>query len=149
MNHFKRLTCILLWLLVAACGGKNDGASESFNNAAVDSYAGASTALLDSLAALYPNGKLPADRAAQSAKDLSENPAVLLLTSEASKQIRGQSTGAVMRPMALSADYKPVIRIQNHYCPVFSRWNTKYSIRDNSLREYSEWGDRQTGLIVA
>jgi YHYH protein/Repeat of unknown function (DUF5648) len=113
MNHFKRLTCILLWLLVAACGGKNDGASESFNNAAVDSYAGASTALLDSLAALYPNGKLPADRAAQSAKDLSENPAVLLLTSEASKQIRGQSTGAVMRPMALSADYKPVIRIQN------------------------------------
>ena len=90
-------------LVVAACGGKDDAVSTGFNKAAGDGYAGARTPLLDSLAALYPNGKLPADRATQFAKDLAENPAVLLLTSEAPKQVRGQSTGAVVQPMALSA----------------------------------------------
>lgn len=113
MKYFTRLICIFVLSVLAACGGKDDAAGEGVNKAVVGGYAGARTALLDSLAALYPNGKLPADRAAQSAKDLAENPAVLLLTSEAPKQIRGQSTDAVVQPMALSADYKPVIRIQN------------------------------------
>ncbi len=113
MKYLIRLICILVFSVLAACGGKDETSSAGFNKSAGDGYAGARTALLDSLAALYPNGKLPADRAAQAVKDLAENPAVLLLTSDAPKQIRGQSTGPVVQPMALSADFKPVIRIQN------------------------------------
>lgn len=113
MKYFARLICILALSVIAACGGKDDATSTAVSKSTADGYTGTRTALLDSLAALYPNGKLPADRAAQSAKDLAENPAVLLLTSEAPKPIQGQIAGVVVKPMALSADFKPVIRIQN------------------------------------
>lgn len=69
--------------------------------------------LLASLAQLYPNGQLPADRVTQAAQELSQNPTALLLTSAAPSSIKAQKISSNLQPLALSTDYQPVQRVQN------------------------------------
>ena len=126
-------SCIALsTFLLAACGsqeGKNIDAagtntaltatkSIAKDTSSTEASAGnANTAfnspLLTSLAQLYPNGQLPAERVAQSTQDLAQNPTALLLTSAAPSTIKPQRTVGDLQPQALSADYQPVQRVQN------------------------------------
>ena len=83
--------------------------------------------LLSSLAASYPGGQLPADRAAQATKDLAQNPAALKQTAPIQAQSTPiqaqsgsiQSQSGLIQPQAFavprvtSTDYLPVQRIQN------------------------------------
>lgn len=115
----------LAFALLSACSGQS-----ATDTAATDSSTGQNQALsqstsstqpaqgnlLDSLAALYPNGQLPADRVAQAAKELAQNPAALRQTDQtslATNQFISQSTGELVQSMATAADFKPVSRIQN------------------------------------
>ena len=80
--------------LLSACGSQEsantDIAIVNNNSKATKSVAIESvntlvsnSSLLTSLAQLYPNGQLPAERVAQAAQELNQNPTALLLTSAA------------------------------------------------------------------
>jgi Protein of unknown function (DUF1566)/Repeat of unknown function (DUF5648) len=76
--------------------------------------------LLQSLAKLYPNGQLPADRVTQAASDLAQNPAALkpntetaaTVTATAKIQSTTFKTASDVTAQA-AADYAPVQRVQN------------------------------------
>ena len=132
--------------LLAACGAQESTNTDKNTDAAVINIASTATnnladnaapaepssdtKLLTSLAATYPNGLLPAERAGQAAADLLQNPAALKLTagtapvadtglsphistqsSTPSQSIQAQSQ--LIQAQASSADYQPVQRIQN------------------------------------
>ena len=125
-----RNSCLLnKWLIVggafvllAACGSQENAVSEKNIAIAVDNnaltaanniaaeQANSQSQLLTSLAASYPNGQLPPERAVQAANDLANNPAALKLTA-ATSRITAQSLS--IQAQATSADYAPVQRIQN------------------------------------
>ncbi len=123
MTHFNKsvFLAMLTVALLTACGqSTTDTASstpQQINLAASStqpSQANASSPLLQSLAAVYPNGQLPAASAAQAAKELAQNPAALKITTQsAPSQLSAQSTNAPIQAQATSADYKAVTRIQN------------------------------------
>lgn len=74
----------------------------------------ADSPFLKNLALAYPNGQMPAAQQAQAAKELSQNPAVLKLTAGASQaNPLAKATDPALQTQAVSADYKPVTRIQN------------------------------------
>ena len=125
--------------LLAACGAQESANTDKNTDAAVVNIASTATInvannaapaepssdtkLLTSLAATYPNGQLPAERAAQAAADLLQNPAALKLTAGTasvadiglSPQITAQSgtQTQLIQAQATSADYQPVQRVQN------------------------------------
>jgi Protein of unknown function (DUF1566)/Repeat of unknown function (DUF5648) len=108
-------------IMLTACSGQsgtdtlaNGGASNQTNQTlsfSASSKTG-STQLLDSLAVLYPNGQLPANRTIQAGQDLSQNPAALKLTA-AKSQSAANPTNTTVTVQAVAADYQPVKRIQN------------------------------------
>ena len=133
-NH--QLLCFSIALsavLLAACGSQ-DSAQDSTNksaagvniastapkniaNNAENSTPEASkeaTPLLSSLAANYPGGQLPADRAAAAAAQLAQNPAALKQTAPIQAQsLPIQAQSAPIQPQATAADFQPVQRVQN------------------------------------
>ena len=121
------LICIVL-SLITACGSQESlntnnlaAASKTANTHTSSSSSGQTdSGLLQSLAVLYPNGQLPANRAAQASQDLSQNPAALKLTAETANAAKGQSTANTanstntpIAAQAVAADYQPVQRVQN------------------------------------
>jgi hypothetical protein len=123
MTHFSKKTipAILFVALLSACGGQS--ATDSATASSVQKTAQTSQAapilspttssdLLASLAAVYPNGQIPAISAAQAAKELAQNPAVLHITA-ANAATAQNAKSASVQPQALAADYKAVTRIQN------------------------------------
>ncbi len=137
MSNIKLWFIYCAITLLAACGAQESAnsykntdaagvniASTATNNVAYDAVPvepSSDSKLLTSLAATYPGGQLPAERAAQAAQaaqELSQNPTALLLTSAAPSattagSIKQQKLGATLLPQALSADYQPVQRVQN------------------------------------
>lgn len=105
--------------LLTACGDQSDTnltASKSSNSAVSVSTTAANKVeqgsnLLNNLALTYPNGQLAANKTTQAAQELAQNPAVLKLTAETSQAT--QATAPAFQGQALTADYKPVTRIQN------------------------------------
>lgn len=115
----------LLLVLLSSCGGQNSPVASN-SSTLITTAIGldatglnqtiAKVSLMDSLAKVYPNGQLPANRVAQAAKDLAQNPAALKLTAPAPTStniIQSQKAGIKMQSMALAADFLPVARIQN------------------------------------
>ena len=125
MIHFNKsvLLAMLTVALLTACGQSTTDTASSAplqTNLAASStqssQATASSPLLQSLAAVYPDGQLPAASAAQAAKELAQNPAALKITAQSAPitaQSNAQNTGAPIQAQATSADYKAVTRIQN------------------------------------
>lgn len=124
-SYMKCKSCLisLILALLSSCGGQNspvasDGSTVKTVSGGVNTPATGllttKVSLKDSLAALYPNGQLPADRVAQAAKDLAQNPAVLHYTAPApTSKLQGQSFGFASQSMALATDFQPVARFQN------------------------------------
>lgn len=123
MTHFSKKTipAILFAALLSACGGQSttdSATASSVQKTAQTSQAApilspaSSSDLLASLAAVYPNGQLPAANAAQAAKELAQNPAVLHVTA-ANAATAQNAKSASVQPQAVAADYKAVTRIQN------------------------------------
>lgn len=122
MTHFSKKTipAILFAALLSACGGQSttDSATTSSVQKTTQTSQAApilsptsSSDLLTSLALNYPDGQLPANRVAQAAKDLAQNPAVLKVIDKPLPN--SQSLSELFINQASSADFKPVIRIQN------------------------------------
>ena len=122
----KKFTACLAGIaltLLTACGGQSttdtlttSGATSQTSQTLSSTANGQTNAtkLLDSLAVLYPNGQLPANRTAQAAIDLGQNPAALKLTAETATTAKGQSTANTpIAAQAVTADYQPVQRVQN------------------------------------
>jgi Protein of unknown function (DUF1566)/Repeat of unknown function (DUF5648) len=111
---YKHLFVYSAIALLAACGSQDvantNAASTNIALEAVKSIANnaSNSNLLTSLAQLYPNGQLPAERVAQAAQDRAQNPAALTLTAA---QTRAAQT--LVQPQAFTADYQPVKRVQN------------------------------------
>lgn len=115
----------LLLVLLSSCGGQNSPVASNdstLKKASAEQDATAlkssstKVSLMESLAKLYPNGQLPANRATQAAKDLAQNPAALSLTAPAptsTNNIQSQKAGIKMQSTALATDFLPVARIQN------------------------------------
>ncbi len=86
LSHPRKmlLSCIALAALTACGGGQQDDpatsrlASEEFVASA--SEQGPAASILEGLAAQYPNGQLPKEKAAQAALELAQSPAVLTYT---------------------------------------------------------------------
>ena len=139
MNIIKHLLIYTSIALLAACGAQESANTDKNTDAAgvniastdtinvadnvVPVESSSDTKLLTSLAATYLGGQLPAERAAQAAADLLQNPAALKLTAGTasvadiglSPQITAQSgtQTQLIQAQASSADYQPVQRIQN------------------------------------
>lgn len=123
MTHFskKTIASILFAALIVACGQSTTDTANSTppNNSqkAINSQTAQTTSsspsstLLQSLALNYPDGQLPANRVAQAAKDLAQNPAVLKVIDKPLQNSQNLSEPFISQ--ANSADFKPVIRIQN------------------------------------
>lgn len=127
-------------LVLAACGSNSTSDSTVANPTQTSTATSVGDSkLLASLAASYPNGKLPADRAAQAEKDLGQNPAALLLTAETHEQYLSQNTATSVQPQATAADFQPVQRIQNaslYGAYFFSIYPSEVS---SALSTHSNW----------
>lgn len=119
MIYFNKsnLLLVLAVVLLTACGqGTTDNTTTSSvqktsqTTQVAPALSSASSAdLLISLAVTYPNGQIPATSAAQAAKELAQNPAVLHVTAANAQNAKSAS----VQPQAVAADYKAVTRIQN------------------------------------
>jgi alpha-tubulin suppressor-like RCC1 family protein len=130
LANLKRWMICLCIALQAACGSQESANTDKSTSIAglagvnIDSTASNNVAkspeksdnkLLTSLATNYPNGQLPADRVAQAANDLAQNPAVLKM-SAGTAPVAGSKVTAQSQPIqaqAFAADFQPVQRIQN------------------------------------
>ena len=132
-RSFKHLLICTSIALIAACGSQDSAVSDNNMPAAFVNIASTApknvavnaenstpeaskeaTPLLSSLAANYPGGQLPADRAAAAAAQLAQNPAALKQTAPIQVQsLRIEAQSASIQPQATAADYQPVQRIQN------------------------------------
>ena len=131
MNNIKHCFIYSLIALLAACGSQDgSNTNTAITNTALTAAKSVanlaikpadknpdSSSLLQSLAQLYPNGQLPAERVSQAAQELSQNPTALLLTSAAPSATNSsklqQKNGSTLQPQAVAADYQPVQRVQN------------------------------------
>jgi alpha-tubulin suppressor-like RCC1 family protein len=117
--NIKHLIVCSMLALLSACGSHEDSNSAAAAaksvvapeaiNTEKSTDAARPVSLLISLAQLYPGGQLPAERLAQAAQDLTQNPAALKLTAEPATE----ATSQTIQPQALAADYAPVQRVQN------------------------------------
>ncbi len=105
--HRHIIFAVLFAFLLSACSGKDSATTTSTNK--ITTSTSAPSVLLDSLAVAFPNGQMPADKVAQAARELAQNPAALKLNAETG----GSTTITNFTPQAVTADYKPVTRIQN------------------------------------
>lgn len=122
----KTTYLVIAIALLSACGSQDESNTAnsvlSAENVAAKSAASPDTinvetpadvarpvGLLISLAQKYPGGQLPAERSAQAAQELAQNPAALKLTADLAIETASQT----IQPQALAADYAPVQRVQN------------------------------------
>ena len=102
IKKFTACCAIITLTFLTACSDQS--ATDTLTNGGTSSQA-SSTKLLDSLALLYPDGQLPAERTAQASLDLSQNPAALKLTAETANADKGQSTtNTASTPIAAQAE---------------------------------------------
>lgn len=110
MKHLLQrhlIFAVLFAFLLSACGGKDSTTTTNTNKTTTSTAA--PSVLLGSLALAFPNGQMPADKVAQAARELAQNPAALKLTAENSKATVTKNVQA----QAVITDYRPVTRIQN------------------------------------
>ncbi len=114
----KSILVLLSICILAACGGQgtsSTGSTELSTSGNSQTQKTENTSLLASLAVLYPNGQLPAERATQAASDLAQNPAALKQTASITKALDRDTTlqAQSIQAQAVAADYQPVQRVQN------------------------------------
>jgi Repeat of unknown function (DUF5648) len=111
----KSIFLLLSVCLLAACGDQgttSTGTTKLVGQSNAQAQNTENTSLLASLAKEYPNGQLPADRVAQSAKALSQNPSVFKVSAQ--RATSAPASGQNIQPQAFTAtDFNPVYRIQN------------------------------------
>lgn len=121
-SAFRRVAVASSFVFIAACGSNETPSSqlanESVRTASTKqisndaSVAIKSVPLLESLATLYPNGKLPASQASSESKDT--NPIGILRASDfATSATEIIAPASLFNPQAVASDFKPVIRIHN------------------------------------
>jgi Domain of unknown function (DUF5011)/Protein of unknown function (DUF1566) len=150
LSRSAALTSVVFALLLTACGSQDSANTSvaSTNNAYPATNSIAPTApsvqtdsgLLKSLAVLYPNGQLPANRAAQTAQQSQQNPAALKLTADTNNRVTAQSTASIS-PQAVAADYKPVNRLRMPPSTLYGAYFfTIYDVeRDAALASNADW----------
>ena len=115
----KSALVLLSISILAACSGQGTSSTSSAeltSSSKVQTLKTENTSLLASLAREYPNGQLPADRAAQAALALSQNPSVF--KNSAAIASRSKASAQNLQSQAfIAADFKPVYRIQNTTLP--------------------------------
>ena len=115
----KSALVVLSVCILAACSGQGTGsygAAELAGQTKSQTLKTENISLLASLAKEYPNGQLPADRAAQATKALSQNPSVFKNSATAASQAK-VSAQNLQSQAFIAADFKPVYRIQNTTLP--------------------------------
>lgn len=154
MNFTKKtISAILFAALLAACGqSATDTASskavQTSQTAAISATA-APSELLDSLAKAYPNGQMPAQKMAQAAKELAQNPAVLTLTAEKSTANVQNAKSDSVQPQAVATDYKAVTRIQNTTLTGAYFFTIYDAERDGALTNNPNWKLEGTAFIAS
>jgi Domain of unknown function (DUF5011)/Protein of unknown function (DUF1566)/Repeat of unknown function (DUF5648) len=152
------LASIAFALLLTACGSQDSAntntntnttattASKTANTSTVTSPSGQTdSGLLKSLAALYPNGQLPTNRAAQTANERLQNPAALKLTTETAATAKSQNgtfaAKSTLTTQTVAADYKPVNRLQMPPATLYGAYFfTIYDAeRDAALASNADW----------
>ena len=149
LNMNDVLKCALLIggiTLLAACGSQvNDAESMTTKSspASINSTSAVSSQLLTSLAATYPNGKMPEDLKSQAAKALAQNPAVLKMSASGVASVDAKSNlNSGSKAQATETDtgsYSPVYRIQNTSLPgsyFFTIYDTE---RQTALQLNPRW----------
>lgn len=120
-SRSKSIILLLSVCILAACsdqGTTSTGTTKLVGQSNAQTQNTENTSLLASLAKEYPNGQLPADKVAQSAKALSQNPSVFKSSGALVAQAGTSSSGQNIRPQAFTAtDFNPVYRIQNTTLP--------------------------------
>lgn len=123
--HTKSIFVLLSICVLAACSGQGSSGTSSAELAGQNQARSVqqtqkteNTSLLTSLAKEYPNGQLPAERVAQAAKALSQNPSVFKnsasATSAATSASQASASAQSIQSQVFTAtDFKPVYRIQN------------------------------------
>ena len=115
----KSALVLLSVCILAACSGQDTsstGSTELSAQAKSQTQKTENTSLLASLAREYPNGQLPAERAAQAAKALSQNPSVFKNSAAVASQSKVSAQNLQSQAFT-AADFKPVYRIQNTTLP--------------------------------
>lgn len=154
--HYNKKTLLSLafMALLAACGGQNttDTASNSVTQPPQSIQAASTSSspsgLLDSLAMAYPNGKIPTKVAAQAAKELGQNPAVLRETA-VSASIQQNTKSTEIQPQAVATDYKVVTRIQNTTLTGAYFFTIYDAERDTALANNPNWKLEGTAFIAS
>ena len=118
-SRSKSILVLLSACILAACSGQgssSSGTTELAGQSNTQVQKTENTSLLASLAEEYPNGQLPAERAAQAAVALSQNPSVFKNSGAVASQSKASAQN--LQPQAFTAtDFKPVYRIQNTSLP--------------------------------
>ncbi len=115
----KSIMVLLSVCILAACSGQgtsSTGSTELSTQTNSQTKKTENTSLLASLAKEYPNGQLPADRVAQAAKALSQNPSVFKNSAAVAAQAKASAQNLQAQAFT-AADFKPVYRIQNTTLP--------------------------------
>ncbi len=115
----KSIMVLLLICILAACSGQgtsSTGSAELSTQSNSQTQKTENTSLLASLAREYPNGQLPAERVAQAAQALSQNPSVYKNPVAAASQAKVSAQNLQSQAFT-AADFKPVYRIQNTTLP--------------------------------
>lgn len=153
-NYLSQLVCIAMVATLSACGGQSsqDGSSASAAGATLQSSsqsAQANTSLLDSLAVLYPNGKMSAQQKVLAAKELSQNPAALRLSAPTPMLSGSQNESISFQSVAATGNFGPVFRIQNTTLSG-SYFFTIYDFeRDSALSLHPEWNLEGTAFYTS
>ena len=161
MNNPKTkllLTCVALAALSACGGGSQDDAvatrmaTEAVDSPSSDQAAAAS--ILEGLAAQYPNGQLPEEKAVQAAIELAQSPAVLTTTASDTKSaaqlveevsewvanVTRKVTGAKAASTLL---YKPVVRFRT---PSGYFYTSSQAEADAIASQYPDWVREGTAM---
>jgi hypothetical protein len=108
------VSTLVLSLIIGCTGAGNtddvNSASSGSNTSKKLSHNTKPISLLESLQALYPSGGMTAEQEQQSIKALSQNPAVLRMTSST---VSMQSTSVITSQAAVTSNFMPVKRVQN------------------------------------
>lgn len=119
--RLKSVSLPLVICIVVACGGQGSSENtatkllpqvDSQTKTEASAQKTESSSLLASLAREYPNGQLPAERAAEAAKSLSQNPSVFKNSAAITSQ-SSVSSQNIQAQAFTEVDFKPVYRIQN------------------------------------
>ena len=117
--RFQPVQLLLTICFLAACSGQGTNSPEATELSAQtipQTLKVEKMGLLASLAAEYPNGQFPADRAAKAAEALSQNPSVFKNAAVIASKVNALTENAQAQVYTV-ADFKRVYRIQNTSLP--------------------------------